>query len=739
MQKRCFWISVLFVLLVVFYGIVLAQFPELPKVPKLISDKIPGLDKILQSQPPITTNIKDAVTEVPFLDDFDPQLLFPMIMLDRTENGSFVLERPGLYVFRAQSYCLQAGAYAPGEERGGSGYLFAPQKGPQAEIVRKALHGSFCHPEIPQGDIQMLLWAIIARTKISDMSPEMKLTASKLLTPKELFELNGGALALIPEDVMDKAFEAVPDPVRRVLKAEAKLRRKLTEGSATYEELERIAVLHGVPPAEKEDREVPWGRWSYHPDGYFVRYFPNSYREVRIELSIPEPLEIERDHKGRITSISDGVGNRIETEYDDSVMPLTLSGEPSLKGYAFRSICCERKDFENPGKIIKIRLKNKGWTFIGVPQGEGKVGAAHSQFPGVKQRYEWTKRHKRELHNLDMQFTPAGDAADVMNLANYAMALIDATDGFQSAGEGWRESNPIDLVKKAWQYEVSEREGGYLWGCGCSSSPLDGEFAFLGPLLQLFTAGNPGGKPTYDPAGGMAQPGQNGNQRLNPSPRGKDGEPDCPGHVGYTKGDVKINGESAEAGDVVEMKDGVIETGPKSRVRITLSNGAEIFIGSNSSVHLSDPCACGESSIIDVIAGAISILLSGGPTTTECRCNGASGVRGQNRPQREDDWRRILLVSLPDFLLPISVVMAEENDYMYLVPSEEEIERAEAAFMVDSDPEHYLFVQAIKGRLKLRDSAGYERILEAGQTFKKEWEFPCDPSDIKDIFIQVIQ
>lgn len=738
-QKRSIKFLLVVGLLVVIVGTVLAQFPKLPKVPDFIRDKIPGLDKILKSEPPITTSINDAVTEVPFLDDFDPQFLLPMALLPRTTNGGFVLEYPGLYEFHAQSYCMKAGTYVPGEGRGGDGYLFAPQKGPKAAIVRKILQSTYNHPEIPQKDIQVLLWAIIARTKISDMSREMQLTAAKLLTPKEIFELNGGALALIPEDMMDKAFEAVPSPVRRVLKAEARLRQKLTEGTATYEELERIAVLHGVPPPEKGDRKVPRGRWSYHPDGYFIRYFPNGYQEIRIELSVPEPLEIERDQKGRITSICDRFGNRIETEYDDSVEPLTISGEPSLRGYAFRLIRFERIDLENLRKRLQIQWMNTGWTFLGVPKGKGKVGATPGRFPGLKERYKGAAKHAKELINLDKQFTPAGSADDVVNLGNYAMALKDATDGYLFKQEKWKDYNPIDLVKEAWQYEVSKREGGYLWGCARSSSPLDGEFAFLGPLLQLFTAGNPGGKPTYNPAGGMAQPGRNGNQRLNGSPRGKDGEPDCPGHVDFAKGDVKINGKGAGAGDVVDMKGAVIKTGPKSRVQIRLSGDVTIRIGSNSSVQLEDPCKKGESSIINHIYGALSFLCSGQETKVDIKYGVASGVRGENRPFSDDDWRKILLASLMDFLLPISVVMAEENDYMDLMPSKEEIEKAKVVLIVDHDPDQFLFVRVIKGTVKLQDSAGYEKVLEAGQTFMKKWKIKYDPSDMKDVFIKVNQ
>ena len=69
------------------------------------------------------------------------------------------------------------------------------------------------------------------------------------------------------EELLDKAFADLPSQVRQVLEAEARLQRKLKDVTATYEELERIAVLFGDPPPQEGDREVPRGRWSFHPNG----------------------------------------------------------------------------------------------------------------------------------------------------------------------------------------------------------------------------------------------------------------------------------------------------------------------------------------------------------------------------------------------------------------------------------------------------------------------------------------
>ena len=520
------------VLVLVIAGTVWVQCAGIPK--------IPGLNDILKKEPPVTTSLADAVTEVPFLDDYNPKVAMPMSLLPRTPEGGFILEEPGNYIFEAQSYCLKAGSYAPDEERGGEGYLYAPQKGPQADIVRNILERSFSHPEIPQRDIQVLLWAILARTKISDMSPEMQQTAAKLLTAEELFRINGGALGLIPEALLDKAFAKLPSQVRQVLEAEARLRGKLTEAQATYEELERIAVLFGDPPPQEGDREVPRGRWSLHPNGFFIRYFPRGYQEILIELSVPEPFQIERDQEGRITVIADGDGNRIETNYDDTIEPLSIDGEPALKAYAFHSIRFEGPDPDDPRETMQTEWTNVGWTLVGVPAGGGHVSNVPDRFSDLEGRYEWVQIHTKEVHDLIEGFKKLrGDSASaeisprsietIIALGHYATALQEVLRDNAPHNENWIV-DPLHLVKEAWQYAVNQREDGGGGGRRPFRSPLyalangptnvtDSMSPMGGFLASNHAGGNGGENHQYNPSGGMAQPGQGGRQRLNQSGR----------------------------------------------------------------------------------------------------------------------------------------------------------------------------------------------------------------------------
>jgi hypothetical protein len=143
------------------------------------------------------------------------------------------------------------------------------------------------HPEIPQHDIQVLLWAIIARAKFETLQPNLRVVAAQLLTPAQILTLNRGALELAGP-VLERAMQSLPEPAQQLLRAESELREKLASTSATFEDMERVAVLAGMAPRGAGSRDVPRGRWSRHPDGYYVRYLPSGYSSTRLEIWVPE-------------------------------------------------------------------------------------------------------------------------------------------------------------------------------------------------------------------------------------------------------------------------------------------------------------------------------------------------------------------------------------------------------------------------------------------------------------------
>jgi len=496
-------IASVLVLMVLSLGVWCSSPAQIPGIDLKLLKKIPGLADILKSPPALTTSFADAVTEVPYLDDFNPTGAFPLSKLRRTPDGGFVLERPGVFLFESQSYCLGPGKHAPG---GQHGYLYAPLRGPRADIIRTVLRKSWAQPDIPQRDVQVLLWAIISRMKFSDMGRNRQATAARLLTPQQIIELDGGALGLIPDGIKNEALKNLPPSVRRIVAAEAQLRRLLTKAESTYEEMERVAVPSGSAPPNPKDRAVPRGRWSLHPDGYFIRFSPRSYKRLLIEICRPAPMRVRRDDHGRILGIADSMGNRLEAEYDDTQESLKVAGDPSLEGFAFRSVRFEGPGLERPAETFQAEWSCTGWTFLGVPSGNGKIPAGSTPFLRAPERYEWAQKHKRELDVLSEGLKKLGDrsasrgfssaaAEDIMALGHFTAALRDIIPrGFMSGKS--LTTDPLALGRKAW---------------------LSAVVGSLGDLPS---------PPVFDPAEDP-QPSNSGEQSNGGSGRGTDKAEDC--------------------------------------------------------------------------------------------------------------------------------------------------------------------------------------------------------------------
>ena len=59
-------------------------------------------------------------------------------------------------------------------------------------------------------------------------------------------------------------------------------------GSPLVREDKRAAVLAGLAPLGAGSRAVPAGRWSLHPDGYYVRYIPQGYSYTVTQIWVPQ-------------------------------------------------------------------------------------------------------------------------------------------------------------------------------------------------------------------------------------------------------------------------------------------------------------------------------------------------------------------------------------------------------------------------------------------------------------------
>jgi hypothetical protein len=296
-----------------------AQFPHLPRLP-LPSGSIDELatERLLRREPPISTDLSDAVTQAPFLDDYNPPEPLPLAALGYDANGVYHVFG-GDFAVTLQTYCLHAGAYAPSS---GDGYAYADLHGPESTIVRHVLQRSVRARDIPQTTIQMLVWTILSRTRPNTLNGELRQAAERLLDKQELSSLNGGALGVIPDDLRMRITPRLPEAVQRTIEIDNRIRSLAAQSGLTFEDWKAIAVPAGRAIARGGAPALPSGRWSYHKDGYFIRFKPSSFLETRVEVSVPRAIRIVRDAKGRITEIADRL-RELTVSYDDS-RPATM-------------------------------------------------------------------------------------------------------------------------------------------------------------------------------------------------------------------------------------------------------------------------------------------------------------------------------------------------------------------------------------------------------------------------------
>lgn len=492
-----------------------AQFPPIPDIPD-IPQEIPaealGLDELLQKEPALTTSLEDAQQEIPFLDDYTPPHSKALRLLPRTETNGFQAQ-PGDYTFHSQSYCLRAGTHVPGR---GDGYLYAPLKGEAADVIQNVLQRSVDHPEIRQEQVQMLLWAIIAQTDLTALPGVRGQVAQTLLTDGEREQLSGRALGPIPNELLQQALQALPPIAQQVFEANAEIRDTITEANSTFEDLEEIAVLLGEPTASDDGRQVPVQRWSYHPEGYFVRYFPAGYAQTRMQVSVPPPIDLTRDDQGRITALTDSLGNRIEVEYDDRVAPLTVSGDEAVSGYAFRTIHMTRRERLVPddGLSFDETWQGQGWTLVGTPAGNGQVSGAE-RYTGASSRYQQAVAYQQQQANAFNQVDIASNGAALQDLAD-VYHLKQAIDAVITPPANTWKADQLALLTQAWQYQLC-RHGG-----ACSPIADQSRESLMASANNIYLAQanqtTPGGT-AVDPSDGAAVPGNTGKQRLGKSSR----------------------------------------------------------------------------------------------------------------------------------------------------------------------------------------------------------------------------
>ncbi|HUL74418.1 MAG TPA: hypothetical protein VLT86_15025 [Vicinamibacterales bacterium] len=500
-----------------------AQVPQIPRSAESALRKLPSLDSLTKGTPPLTTEFEDALGPLALRADTFGLVPKKMTDLPRAADGGFML-KPGLWESTFQSYCLAVATYAPG---GGDGYLYAPLKGSREDAIGTILRGTGTHTEIPQGKIQLLLWAIIARSKVADLPPDQRQVATTLLTPEQIKSINSDGLGLIPVSERTKLFGSLPASVRKTLETEADLRDRLQRASSTYQDIQRVAVLAGAPPPVTGPH-ASRGQWSRAPGGgYLVRYFPDGFSRTRVQVLMPEPVRVKFDKLNRVVLIEDARGGKTETQYDDSIPPLTVPQDKALKGYAFKLIRITTVRPSGPPEVHEI--KDKGWTFV---QSTGRRGpvALPAIFEGPRptvvparwqdtgSRFDHLRERYEQAEEIKDRYDTYRDVAEHLHERPSADS-VDQLGNLEHYRDGARAAAGDDLNEQLeWLRDHQQRENSALVYAHSVISSL--------PTTPTDADGNPvvdpppqPSVPMYLPPTGAAVPAGHSHQRLGMSSR----------------------------------------------------------------------------------------------------------------------------------------------------------------------------------------------------------------------------
>jgi hypothetical protein len=298
-------------------AVIVSSCVTLDKLTKSGYDPLAMVDNISHGRPPTRKPQHDGISSS--LDDaIKPQRAIPIKGYGRlsgqriwkTRAGGLVFT-PGYYELDLQSYCLHVGSYGPGR---GSGYVQARIQGELAPYIRHILQHSAMHDDIRQSKIQSLIWALQSHTRVQDLPHDLQQVAIRLLSPKELFELNGMIKAFVKQNSLDKLQMKLPPEMQRSLQAYSALRKQLVNLNTSYKQLERIAVLHGNPVPPPGSRNYRPGEWTYH-DGFYVSVLPSTYKHTRMRILAPPGVRVIRDKQRHIKQLQYADGGAVYFAY----------------------------------------------------------------------------------------------------------------------------------------------------------------------------------------------------------------------------------------------------------------------------------------------------------------------------------------------------------------------------------------------------------------------------------------
>lgn len=229
----------------------------------------------LRNAPTISSGAVDIdTTYIVSADPASGKVPVSMMELPRTEEGAFVLA-PGFYESDFKTFCLQPGTPGPSNR---DAYFQVPLKGSRKDIIQTILTNSGRQPDLDQRYVQLLLWSVVSKSDYNRLTPPVQATARRLLSSRQIFELQGGMMGIARQVVNVLPSTGAISNVKQLFEM----------GNSSYEAFERLAVLS--TPSEIHRPGFSRDQWYKHQDGYYVRYLTDTYQKTKIQLYVPDGL-----------------------------------------------------------------------------------------------------------------------------------------------------------------------------------------------------------------------------------------------------------------------------------------------------------------------------------------------------------------------------------------------------------------------------------------------------------------
>ena len=238
----------------------------------------PGMNKATNQG--ITTAFADTIHGEPLPPSFDPQSFRPMSVLERSDDGAFIL-KPGIYEAALQSFAIDAGDVNVTKP---AGYYPAPIKGKRAKVLAALLKEAELHPDVPQADIQQLVFALVAGTDLEKMNPALQQTALRVLPKDTLKQLQGAAQATAFNKVL---MDMINQHLAKDKNAQQTLGKINDIGAQMQKNADNAASM---PDINSLPDPVARGAWAQMPGGFYVRYLPEGYTKTRLQLIVPDTI-----------------------------------------------------------------------------------------------------------------------------------------------------------------------------------------------------------------------------------------------------------------------------------------------------------------------------------------------------------------------------------------------------------------------------------------------------------------